>query len=387
MSFRNAKIPEKVLLSKYTHDWKQNYFSGDSESNVDFDEINELLKGKPQAEISKYKTGKLGSGQEILENGEFEVRLIGATSSNYGRQATSKPGRVLFMDKYVVPIYSDVLVEAIFKDGVGPNGLLNSKFTFMSNNSVTSLFRVGSTPHEVAKRHMEDLNKPKMKNISFTVGNIYEGPSGKRAMFLGYVNTLRLSPEFITEQNVTTNKTEIKDFLFKTHKPKLSTLWLQLSDRRCDWTNQERLEEQVRNALQSSLTNNWDRDIKLHLTNSHHFIKDTEMHIPNISSKDVIYGTANKYRKNLLSNLKDNLDRRTESLKRNGNYNNYTYGYSYSRYYDVTKNQVINYLSSSSYINMQIYGLPVEINDCFTELKSKILVPLQEDFLRNQTNR
>lgn len=135
-----------------------------------------------------------GENAEITEcpNAHIpELELVSLEKRNEGGRAW----KVLIGREFYVDLREDVLLDAL-RNGTGvKDAILKGPFLWCSIAGRLKLVRVGSKLHEAViaadKRH----NAPAAKKSALEVGGIYENKRGERYVYLGQVDTERLSDE------------------------------------------------------------------------------------------------------------------------------------------------------------------------------------------------
>ena len=109
-----------------------------------------------------------------LKSGELQVQFVGTNLT--------------------FPIHSNILVDAIINGTTSSEGVLMGEYTFIQSNGDVELARVGSGPHlaAVAEDARRSQKKIDLTHFEFELGQVYETPGQKKAIFLGYVSSYTL---------------------------------------------------------------------------------------------------------------------------------------------------------------------------------------------------
>lgn len=95
------------------------------------------------------------------------------------------------VNNFYVDLREDVVLDAMLQVGIQPGGILNGNYLWAKIGSHTKLIREGSELHRLV---LDYMGKNAMKTISkkaLEVGGVYQDKKKNKAIFLGYVNTIR----------------------------------------------------------------------------------------------------------------------------------------------------------------------------------------------------
>ena len=352
-----GQIPEKYALRIVKNDFKQGYFFGAEEENKDFDEINKALSNNNKIyEVVSIKSTK--QTDIIMENNPIKLKLIGASNSTYGKFVSSFPMKVMLPDGHIVSITSDVILESLYKDGCGKEGMLNSEFIMASNGKTYNFIRLNSKVHEACKERMGEISKPvlKTKDFSFEFGKVYKKNTGNYGLFLGYINTSAITLK--TEYMIKNGLYYLDNIKQNIKETKMATLWVEIDE--FSSNNMDICLTELETILNESRSH-WKYKYKIYKDNTHKYVHKTEYKIDFKSPKDIIYNISNLYLKHVEKHL-ESLKQDYEFLKKN---QHTTYGfrrtislYDFKRIYDYSK-----------YVNLEIFGAPTRVNKIYSDME------------------
>lgn len=240
MSF-TVKIPEKVLLVKGEevaelqkwHDVPKNHNINNPHN----------LKAKAtivypfcanEFDVNRYGKYKNNSRSCVaIDNKPMSIELVG---SNLVKLKNSKRSeiQVRFLNKFITTISNDIIVNSLLEKGLSGDGKIPGKFYFATINRKTKLIQKGSGLENII---LAKLNKEQSKKIiepkSLQVGKVYRTPSGKTAIFLGFVTTETMSYKESFKQGSVKDRVKAglsAEFapVVKFHPSKFATLWFEV---------------------------------------------------------------------------------------------------------------------------------------------------------------
>ena len=92
------------------------------------------------------------------------------------------------------PVNNNILLDAVISGNVSEEGVLIGEYTFITHDSAVERARVDAAPHMAAIG--EDVRRAQKKidltHFEFELGQVYETPGRKKAIFLGYVSSYSL---------------------------------------------------------------------------------------------------------------------------------------------------------------------------------------------------
>ncbi|MFA5048238.1 MAG: hypothetical protein WC516_04420 [Patescibacteria group bacterium] len=100
--------------------------------------------------------------------------------------------KIITSDGYYFDLKEEVLLDTILNEGIFKGGELGGSFVWGKVGSQMKLVRVGSELHSELNKAGERRNLKKVGTKELKVGGLYENKSSKKAIFLGWVSTIKI---------------------------------------------------------------------------------------------------------------------------------------------------------------------------------------------------
>jgi hypothetical protein len=120
------------------------------------------------------------------------LRIVGLNRRSSGGRAY----KVIYPPNYLVDLRENVLLDIIYNAGINVGGKLNGEYVWSVNGSQMRLIRVGSADYKDITAFDEIRNAKRISIKDLKPGSIYIAKSGPPAIFLGFVSTVFMKPQW-----------------------------------------------------------------------------------------------------------------------------------------------------------------------------------------------
>lgn len=171
----------------------------------------------------KQRIIKTPSTKEVDNHPISNVKVLSLEQRGQGGRAYKA-----LIDNFYVDLREDVLMDTLLQTGIDPGGVLKGEYVWAKLGSQMKLVRVGSELHRLITEFdsKKDIKPVGKKNLE--VGGLYQDRKKNKAVFLGYVNTVKF--QTVSAKSSYQRRGEKVTFEFKHTPVKKSLLFYTLNN-------------------------------------------------------------------------------------------------------------------------------------------------------------